>query len=73
MQQPDLFVAEKASHDERVAEIVKLADRILGDKPEMELSHLAAEICRATVGVGRYALPQRQPQGIRAALGKAAR
>lgn len=68
----DIYIAEKASHDERVAKLVELADAILTEKPEMELSHLAGEILRATVGVGRWAMPQRQPRRSMAdVLGKA--
>ena len=74
MKQPDLFIAERATHDERVAKLVELADAILAEKPDMELAHLAGEILRATVGVGRWAMPQKQPaRSMADLLGKAAR
>lgn len=41
---PDIYVAERASHDERVAAVVRLADAILTDKPDLELASLTAEI-----------------------------
>jgi hypothetical protein len=65
MTQLDIYIAERATHDERVGKLVELADAILTDEPELELPHLAAEIVRATVGVGRYALPQRQAASTR--------
>lgn len=57
---PDIYIAERASHDERVAAIVRIADAILTDKPDLELASLTAEILRASVGVGAYAMPQPQ-------------
>lgn len=40
-----------------VQQLADLAAKIHEDKPHLDLSQLAAEVLRATVGVGKYALP----------------
>ena len=60
----------RSDEEDVLCQLMKLAWRILQDKPQMELSHLAAEVLRATVGVGDYALPMPQPRSVREMMGK---
>jgi hypothetical protein len=56
---PDLFVPPgPPDHRTRPAleVVIELARRIVADDPEIAVSHLGAEVCRATAGIGRYAL-----------------
>ena len=63
----------RADEEDVLCQLMKLAWRVLQDKPKMELSHLAAEVLRATVGVGDYALPMPQPRSVKEMMGKPVR
>jgi hypothetical protein len=44
--------------DQRLELISNLASLMARDHADWDVSQLAAELCRATVGVGDYAIPQ---------------
>ena len=67
----DLKTVSHSGDEDVLCQLMKLAWQILEDKPKLELSHLAAEVLRATVGVGPYALPMPQPRSIKEMMGKA--
>jgi hypothetical protein len=41
--------------------VIELARRIVKDDPDIALSHLGAELCRATCGQGKYAVKYGAP------------
>lgn len=70
--QLSMFTSGSGDED-TLGQLVELAERILRDKPKLELSHLAGEILRASVGVGDWALPVARSRSVPEMLGPALR